>query len=74
MDDNKVAVLLEDLKAQFRAFSEGLTGLRDEIKDLRNETNCRLDSLENKVTNLSLEFKSLKTDNQQDHRQLMQAI
>jgi Sec-independent protein translocase protein TatA len=74
MDDNKVAVSLEDLRAQFRTFGEGLDGLKDELKDFRNETNHRLDSLENKVTNHSIEFKSFKTDNKQDHQQLMQAI
>ncbi|NLW49055.1 MAG: hypothetical protein GXY86_17205 [Firmicutes bacterium] len=74
MDDNKVAILLEDFRAQFRTFGEGLDGLKDELKDFRNETNRRLESLENKATNLAIEFKSFKTDNKQDHQQLMQAI
>ena len=46
MDDNKVAVLLEDLRAQFRTFGEGLAGLREEMKEFREETNNRFDNLE----------------------------
>ena len=63
MADNKVAVLLEDLKAQFRTFGEGLQFLQDEIKevrkeiaDFRNETNHRF------------------LENTQEHQQLMQMI
>jgi hypothetical protein len=63
MDDNKVAVLLEDLRAQFRTFGEGLEFLHDEIKvvrkeiaDFRNETNQRL------------------LENSQEHQQLMQMV
>ena len=32
MDDNKVAVLLEDLNAQFRTFGEGLEFLKEKNK------------------------------------------
>jgi archaellum component FlaC len=74
MDDNKVAVLLEDLQAQFRTFGEGLEGLKDELTDFRKDTNRRLNNLENKVTNLSVEFKTLQADNQRDHKLIMQAI
>ncbi|HEX7713120.1 MAG TPA: hypothetical protein VF531_03785 [Bacillota bacterium] len=63
MEDNKVAVLLEDLRAQFRAFGEGLDVLHHEIKedrqemaDFRNETNQRF------------------LENSRDHQQLMQMI
>jgi len=31
MDDQKVAVLLEDLRAQFRTFGEGLQLLNDKV-------------------------------------------
>jgi hypothetical protein len=31
MDDNKVAVLLEDFRAQFRTFGEGLQLLNDKV-------------------------------------------
>jgi hypothetical protein len=74
MDDNKVAVLLEDLIAKFRTFGEGLDGLRDEVKEFRGETSNRLNVLEQKVTGLKLEFSELKVENKQDHQQLMQAV
>ena len=60
MDNNKVAVLLEDLKAQFRTFGEGLEGLRKEMKEFREETNNR--------------FNNIELQNRQEHQQLMQMI
>lgn len=74
MDDSKAAVLLEDLQAQFRTFGEGLDSLRDELKELRNDTSRRLDNLENKVTDFSIEFKTFQVNNKQEHEQLIQAI
>lgn len=60
MDDNKVAVLIEDLMAKFDTFGEGLDGLREELKQFREETNNRFDKLE--------------IQNRQEHYQLMQLI
>jgi hypothetical protein len=67
MDDNKVAVLLEDLFAKFRTFGEGLDGIRDEVKDIKqeitgfkNDTITRLDRIE--------------YQNKQEHQQLAQMI
>jgi len=60
MDDNQVAVLLENLMSQFRTFGEGLDGLREDVKQFREETNNRFDKLE--------------MQNRQEHLQLMQAI
>lgn len=31
MDDNKVAVLLEDLRSQFRVFGDGMQMLNDKV-------------------------------------------
>ncbi|HBE78201.1 MAG TPA: hypothetical protein DDW65_10530 [Firmicutes bacterium] len=67
MDDNKVAVLLEDLMSQFRTFGEGLGGLRDEMKEFRSETNNRLNNLEQGLLNLNVE-------NRRDHKQIIQAV
>ena len=51
MDDDKVAVLLEDLMPKFRTFGEGLEGLRDEM-------NGRFDNLEQKLENHIIENRS----------------
>ena len=63
MDNHKVAVLLEDLQAQFRTFGEGLEILHGEIKevkkemvDFRNETNQRF------------------LENGREHQQLIQMV
>ena len=74
LDDSKVAVLIEDLLSQFRTFGEGLDTLGNEIKEFREETNKRLNTLEDKVIDLKLEFSELKSDNKRDHQQLIQAI
>jgi len=60
MDDNKVAVLLENLMSQFRTFGEGLDGLREEVKQFREETNNR--------------FEKLEIQNRLEHQQLMQMV
>jgi Sec-independent protein translocase protein TatA len=60
MDDNKVAVLLEDLISKFRTFGEGLDGLKDELQQFREETNHRFDKIE--------------LQNRQEHMQLMQMV
>ena len=67
MDDNKVAVLMEDLMSQFRTFGEGLDGLRDEIKDFRKETNNRLETIEQELINF-------KAENRLEHKQIIQAV
>ena len=67
MDDNKVAVLMEDLMSQFRTFGEGLDGLRDEIKDFRKETNNRLETIEQELIHF-------KTENRLEHKQIIQAV
>jgi hypothetical protein len=67
MGDSKVAVLLEDLLSQFRSFGEGLKGLNDEMKEFREETTNRLNSLEQKLSNHIHE-------NREEHKQLMRMI
>jgi hypothetical protein len=67
MDDNKVAVLLEDLRAQFRTFGEGLQLLNDKVDKGFQEVKTGIDSLKLEVTNL-------KADNRQEHQQLKQMV
>ncbi|HBE78197.1 MAG TPA: hypothetical protein DDW65_10510 [Firmicutes bacterium] len=67
MDDNKVAVLLEDLRAQFRTFGEGLQLLNDKVDKGFQEVKTEIDSLKLEVTNL-------KADNRQEHQQLKQMV
>lgn len=67
MDDNKVAVLIEDLMSKFRTFGEGLDGLRDEM-------NSRFNNLEQKVDKLEFKLDSHIEQDRRDHLQLMQLI
>ena len=60
MEDNKVAVLLEDLRAQFRVFGESLQMLNEKMdrgfKEIKDE------------------IREFKEQNRQEHQQLQQAI
>ena len=60
MEDNKVAVLLEDLRAQFRVFGESLQMLTEKMdrgfKEIKDD------------------IREFKEQNRQEHQQLHQAI
>jgi peptidoglycan hydrolase CwlO-like protein len=81
MDDNKVGVLLEDLRAQFRTFGEGLQLLNEKVDREFSEIKSNISGLKNEVTNLKHEVinikhevSSIKTENHQEHQQLMQMV
>lgn len=70
MDDNIVAVLLENLQAQFRTFGEGLQLVNEKI----DKVDQKVDKVEQKVNNIELELSSLKDENRQEHKLLKQMI
>ena len=63
MDDNKIAVLLEDLRAQFRAFGEGLQIVNDKI-----------DKMDQRIERVEQKLDTHIEQDRRDHLQLMQAI
>ena len=70
MDDNKAAVLLEDLMSQFRTFGEGLQLLNDKVD--RVET--KVDKLDKKLEAHIGENRHDFEKNCQEHQQLIQMI
>lgn len=74
MDDQKVAVLNEDLRAQFRTFGEGLQMLNEKMDREFGEVKNEVNNLKNEFCNLKHDLKSFKTENHQEHQQLMQMI
>ena len=77
MDDNKVAVLLENLQAQFHTFGEGLQIVNDKI----DKMDQRIERVEQKVDKLEFKLDAHIEQNRrefernhQDHLQLMQLI
>ena len=74
MDDNKVAVLLEDLMSQFRTFGEGLQLLNDKVDNGFDSLNGRVDRLESRMDRLEGKLTGLQESNTQEHQQLMQMI
>ncbi|HEX3045632.1 MAG TPA: hypothetical protein VHY08_12810 [Bacillota bacterium] len=67
MEDHKVAILLEDLKAQFRTFGDGLQMLNDKLDSGFESLNNRMDKLETRMDRL-------EASNRQDHQQIIQAV
>ncbi len=63
MDDNKVAVLLEDLRAQFRTFGEGLQLVNDKI-----------DRMDQRVERVEQKLDTHIEQNRQEHQHLMVMI
>jgi C4-dicarboxylate-specific signal transduction histidine kinase len=63
MDDNKVAVLLVDLKAQFRTFGEGSQLLNGKMDTHIEEDRKEFKTIQNRLD-----------QNLQEHQQLMQMI
>lgn len=84
MEDNKVAVLLEDLRAQFQVFGEGLQLVDEKI----NRVEQKVDKVELKLNSVELKLNSveLKLDahieqnlceferNHLEHQQIMQMV
>lgn len=70
MDDNKVAILLEDLRAQFRTFGEGLQILNDKVD--RVET--KVDNIDQKLDTHIEENRHDFEQNRQEHQQLKQMV
>lgn len=71
MEDNKVAVLLEDLKAQSRIFGEslqmlnekmerGFKEIRDEIREFKDENRREHQQLRQMISELDTEVVQLK--------------
>jgi hypothetical protein len=74
MEDNKVAVLLEDLLSQFRTFGEGLDGLQKEVNHRFNQLEGKLDA---HITKNQREFAQINKrldENHQEHQLLKQMV
>jgi hypothetical protein len=67
VDDKNVAVLLEDLRAQFRTFGDGLQLLKDKVEQGFKEVKTEIDSMKTELINL-------KFENRQEHQQLGQMV
>jgi hypothetical protein len=70
MENDKVAVLLEDLRSQFRVFGEGLESVTGKIDRLEQ----KVDRLDQKLDAHVLENRRDFDINRQEHQQLMQMI
>jgi hypothetical protein len=74
MDDNKVAVLLEDLRAQFPTFGEELQLMNEKVDNGFNALNGRVDKLETRMGKFEGKFSQVQESNSQEHQQLMQMV
>jgi chromosome segregation ATPase len=46
MDDNKVAILLEDLLSKFRTFGEGQDALRNEVHEIKQKVDGLIEDMD----------------------------
>jgi chromosome segregation ATPase len=70
MDDNKVAILLEDLLAKFRTFGEGQEALHREMHEMKQKVDGLIEdmdivrptlkSMDNRLNSLEVKFDSLE--------------
>jgi hypothetical protein len=67
MDDNKVAVLIEDLMSRFRVFGEGLQGLRDDLNNFKEENR-------QEHQQMMARMDRFHGENHQEHQQLKQMV
>lgn len=74
LDDNKVAILLEDLRVQFRTFGEGLQLLNEKVDNGFESLNGRVDKTESKMDRFEGKLTQLQDSNTQEHQQLMQMV
>lgn len=63
MEDSKVAVILEDIRAQFKVFGEGLQTLNEKV-----------DKIDQKLDAHTEENRRQFDQNQQEHQLMMQMI
>lgn len=74
MDDNKVAVLIEDLTAKFRTFGEGLEMLDEKMERGFATVNNRMDQLETRMDRMESKMDRMETGNHQEHQQIIQVV
>jgi hypothetical protein len=60
MEDNKVAVLIEDLMSQFRTFGEGLQNLDNYAHGELSDIKLKLQDIDHKLERNSIEHQQLK--------------
>ena len=68
MDANKVTVLLEDLRSQFRTFGEGLQLLNNKVDRVEQKVDHVEQKLDTHIEDNRRDFEM----NRQEHLQLMQ--
>jgi outer membrane murein-binding lipoprotein Lpp len=62
MDDKLVAVLLEDLRGQFKGFGDAVRATNEKIDTLAQTTNDKFDLLDRKFDLMASDVAVLKTD------------
>jgi phage-related tail protein len=77
VEDSQVAVILEDLRSQFRVFGEGLQMLNEKVDRVDNKVDAldkRVGTVENKVDALDKRLERHAIKNEEENLLLMQMI
>lgn len=70
MEDSKVAVILEDLRSQFRVFGEGLQALNEKVDKIDQKLDAHIEENRRQFDQNALEHRQ----NAQEHRLMLQMI
>ncbi len=77
MEKPNIAVLLEDIKSQFRAFGEGLQMVNDKVDGIDKNVNNldkRFENLEIEIKKIGMEMKKGFRENSDEQQLMMQMI
>jgi len=77
VEDSKVAVILEDLRSQFRVFGEGLQALNAKVDGIDQKLEAHIEENRRQFDRIVLEHRQNALDHQQnmqEHRLMLQMI
>lgn len=77
MEDSKVAVILEDLRSQFRVFGKGLQTLNEKSDRIDQKLEAHIEENRRQFDQNTLEHRQIAQDlrqNAQEHRLMLQMI
>ena len=60
--NSKFEAMLEDQNAKFANLRTELSAMRSDVNSMKTNTGLRMDTLEKKITNLELSFKTMRTE------------
>lgn len=77
VEDSEVAVILEDIRSQFRVFGEGLQALNEKVDRIDQKLDAHIEENRRQFDQNALEHRQMAQElqqNAQEHRLMLQMI